>query len=121
MAEVDNELRSVPRIRPFVVPCRIHLEHARLSGYLTDLSPKGARVSCDDGLPARGRSVVIEVRFGGRATFSRLAARVMWVRRTDGGGEAGVCGLSFEGLGAEDKVTLDAVVGEFKRRAALLG
>lgn len=113
------EKRTTPRIAPFVAPCRLVEGERRLPGYLTDLSLKGARVSCDAEPPQPGTTVVVEVRFGHEVRFSHLDAEVKWVKA--GSGEGGhSLGLTFTGVTPEEQQVLESVVGEFGRRASQL-
>lgn len=111
------EKRRIPRIQPFVTPCRVSAGERRLSGYLIDLSPQGARVSTEVPPPASETIVVLEVRLGARAARSRLPGRVKWIQPADDGH---VFGVVFEGLSAEAERALEGVVEEFKKRAAAL-
>ena len=116
-----REKRTVPRIQPFVVPCRVIAGPKILTAYLTDLSQRGARVSSNDPLAAGARSVLIEVRLSRLAPASRLPARVRW--RKSGrrkAGEAAVFGVTFAALGRADQARLRAALLEFRRRAALV-
>jgi hypothetical protein len=113
------EKRKTPRIAPFVVPCRVVDRGHRLSGYLTDLSAQGARVSCGATAPEEGSSVVLEVRLGSGTRHSRLDAEVKWVR-SEGGGTGHVFGLTFAKVSPEQQRMLESVVEEFRRRAAEL-
>lgn len=111
--------RQTPRIEPFVVSCGILHGTRRLSGYLLDLSPRGARVSCGEEPPAIGERVVLEVRFGRSVTRSRLPAEVKWSRARNRSGTY-LFGLTFSGISSEEQRTLDSVVEEFRRRAEAL-
>jgi len=117
-----REKRKTTRIQPFVAPCRVIAGERTLTAYLTDLSPKGARISSDDPLAPGAQSVVLEVRFSRSSPASRLPARVQW-RQTDRrkAGEAAVFGVTFEGIASAERALLVSVVKEFRRRAALLG
>ena len=111
-----KEKRKTPRIQPFVAPCLV-VDHARrIPAYVTDLSPRGARVACDGEPPLVGAAVVIEVRIGRKISRSRLPAVVKWARP----GPRGIhlFGLTFEGVAGEEQRHLEAVVEEFRRRAA---
>ncbi len=111
------EKRRLPRIQPFVAPCRVIAGETRLSGYLIDLSLQGARVSTELPPPASETAVVLEVRLGARVARSRLPGRVKWVRPAADGHMFGVV---FEGLSAEAERAIEAVVEEFRKRAAAL-
>lgn len=111
------EKRRVPRIQPFVAPCRVVVSARRWSGYLIDLSPQGARVSTQAPPPDLEASVVLEVRLVARAARSRLLGRVKWAQPADDGH---VFGVVFEGLSADAERAIGAVVEEFKKRVAAL-
>jgi hypothetical protein len=113
---VAEEKRSTPRIQPFVTPCRFVLAEQRLPGFLTDISRAGARVHTEAAPPAVGALVAVEVRLGQRALPVRLSATVRWVRTSPRGGH--MFGVSFDGIGPDEKRILDGVVAEFERRAA---
>jgi hypothetical protein len=116
-----TEKRKTVRIQPFVAPCRVSAGSRTLTGYLTDLSATGARISSDDPLPATARAVVIEVRLLGAMHASRLPARIRW--RKAGrrkAGEAALFGITFAGLARAQQALLRSVVEEFRRRAALV-
>ena len=110
-----NEQRKTVRIQPFVAPCRVVAKERAVSGYLTDLSDAGARVTCEAEPPAQGAEVTLELRIGRVATRSRLRARVEWARAQESGS---VFGLSFAGLPGEQQAALTAVVAEFRRMAS---
>lgn len=110
-----SEQRKTLRIQPFVAPCRVVTPERALSGYLTDLSEAGARVTCEGEPPAQEEAVTLELRIGRVATRSRLPARVEWVRGQDSGT---MFGLSFAGLSGEPQAALKAVVAEFQRMAS---
>lgn len=110
-----NEQRKTLRIQPFVAPCRVVTKERALSGYLTDLSEAGARVTCDAEPPTQEAAVTLELRIGRVAIRSRLLARVEWVRAQERGS---VFGLSFAGLQGEQQAALQAVVEEFRRMAS---
>jgi PilZ domain-containing protein len=115
-----TEQRKAPRIQPYLAPCRLVHSGRRLAGYVVELGPLGARVSCDDQPPALGEAVVLEVRFSRQAVFSPLPAEIKWSRPPDESGGAHLVGLTFRGVSAEQQRTLDRVLDEFRRRAALL-
>jgi hypothetical protein len=116
----EREKRKTPRIQPFVAPCKVIDGERKFSGYLIDLSTRGARVSSNAPLASGSQEVVIEVRFNRRAPFSRLPARVQWMKPGSKPGEAAVFGVTFEGIGAAGEALLESVVREFQRHAALL-
>jgi hypothetical protein len=117
----SREKRRASRIQPFVVPCRVSTGTRTLTGYLTDISVQGARVSSNDPLAPGVRSVVIDVRFTRTSPASRLSARVRWRklgRRK--AGEAVVFGVTFAGISRADQALLRSALQEFRRRAALV-
>jgi hypothetical protein len=120
MSAPPEEKRRTPRIQPFVAPCQVVAGETRISGYVTELSLEGARVSCDDDPPAADSQVVLEVRLPRQATRSRLNGRVKWARAADEGRRGHVFGVTFEGLGAEEQANVAAVLAEFRRLAAEL-
>jgi hypothetical protein len=110
-----NEKRKTLRLQPFVAPCRVLTGDRGISGYLTDLSEAGARVTCDVEPPGDGSAVTLELRIGRVAARSRLSAQVEWVKAQEGGS---LFGLSFAGLPAGQQNALKAVVAEFRRLAS---
>jgi PilZ domain len=110
-----SEQRKALRIQPFVAPCRVVTEDRAVSGYLTDLSEAGARVTCEAEPPTPEATVTLELRIGRVATRSRLLARVEWARAEESGS---IFGLSFAGLQGEPQAALKAVVAEFRRMAS---
>jgi PilZ domain-containing protein len=116
---MGGEKRQTPRITPFVAPCHVVEGDRRYAGYVTDLSLKGARVSCEAKPPAANAWVVIEVRLGRSPSRSRLRGQVRWVG-LGSGRSAHHFGLSFEGVDEEGQRALAAVLDEFRRRADLL-
>jgi hypothetical protein len=123
VARQRNEVkdkRKTRRIEPYLAPCRIVLGRRRLSGYVTNLSERGARVYCDEPPPLVGQAVALEIRFRARAAFSRLRAQARWVRMASDVTGLHSFGASFRRLSAEEKRTVAAVLHEFRRRAALL-
>lgn len=113
-----NDKRETPRIQPYVAACRVLDRGQRSAGYVMDLSPRGARISCDGPAPILGGPVIIEVRFTRNTPHSLLPGNVRWVKGPEGGGK-GSCsfGMTFEGLTAEQQQVLNAVIDEFRRRA----
>lgn len=120
MPAAHKENRRSARIQPFVCPCSLIEGDKRLSGYLTDLSPEGARISCDAPLLPATEVVTIEVRFSRRGKAARLGGRVEWRSPGTKSGEAMVFGVSFEEAGAEERALIASVVQQFRQRAALL-
>jgi PilZ domain-containing protein len=118
---MGEDKRRTPRIQPFVAPCRVLEEPGPrgLTGYLTDLSPRGAQVATQGLPPVPEVAVVLEVRLGADAAATRLPARVKWVRAAEHG-DWHAFGLVFEAVSPEEQRLLDAVVDDFRRRAAQL-
>jgi len=115
-----GEKRSSPRMQPFVTRCRLRFSGQTMSGYLTDLSVRGARVHVDDEPPGAGTRLDIEVRFRHASRPSRLSAEVKWVRRAgaDRGHRVGVRFLKLEG---DERALLDQIIAEFQAQAARIG
>ena len=63
-------------------------------------------------------AITVEVRMGRQATPVRLPATVRWGKPSRRGGF--VFGMSFEGIGPDEQRILNAVIEEFRRRAAQL-
>ena len=116
MVAVVADKRKTPRIEPYVVPCQLTRPGWRRSGYLTDLSPRGARVALSGEPPRVGSSLTLALRLGRQFARSRLRARVRWVRAGERGSH--VFGLTFSGLTATERGALQAILDEFQRRAA---
>lgn len=91
-----------------------------MTGYLLDVSPKGARVSCNEPLTRGTERLTLEVRFSRRSASSRLPARVQWAQIGTKPGQAAIFGVTFEGASPEELRVLEAVIAEFQRHAALL-
>jgi hypothetical protein len=111
-----KEKRASPRIQPYIVPCVIVKGAKRLPGYLTDLSTRGGRFTCEGTAPAAGTAVYLEFRIGRQVESSRLRAAVKWVRR--GPGEARSVGFRFERIKTTERTAIEDVVDDFRRRAA---
>ena len=92
----------------------------RISGYVTNLSPRGARVYCDELPPRVGQKVALEIRFKERSAATRLISEARWVRMADDPTELHSFGVSFRGISAEERRAVEAVLLEFRRRAAML-
>lgn len=117
----EPEKRRTPRVRPYVVPCRMTLPNGRLlSGYVTDLSPLGAQVSCDGPPPAVGIRVMLEVQPRRGPSWPNLSAEIKWTRPPARANDAPVCGLTFVEVEAAGQTLIEAALEEFRRRAALL-
>lgn len=115
-----SEKRQTPRIQPYVVPCRILDGDRRVNGYITDLSPRGARITCEQEPPAVGHVVTLEVRFARRHGKARLSGRVQWSRPLLHPDKGHDFGLTFEGLQRREQELLEAVVKDFHRQAEQL-
>jgi PilZ domain len=116
-----KEKRTTPRMQPYIVPCLL-IEDAgerRLDGYLTDLSSRGGRVACEGEAPETGAAIALEFRIGRQVEPSRIRAAVKWVRRASRGMRA--VGLRFERVAAAERKALEALVEEFRQRAAEIG
>ncbi|HET8644008.1 MAG TPA: PilZ domain-containing protein [Vicinamibacteria bacterium] len=111
------EKRSVPRVQPFIAPCLLIFGERRVGGYLTDLSPRGAQVSCDEEPPEAGSVITLEVRFTPPTPRCRVPAHVRWTKPAASGHQ---CGLTFEDLGEEDRAILEDVIARVRRLAAQL-
>ncbi len=122
MSEQEGaEKRRVPRVQPYVVPCRVELPNGRvLAGYVTDISPRGAQVSCQGPPPASGIRVTLEVRLRRGPVWPRLPAEVKWTRPPVAPDNNPTCGLTFLDLDAPDQKLLENALEDFFRRAALL-
>lgn len=114
-----SEKRKTPRIQPFVVPCKVLDAERKLAGYLTDLSTRGARVTCEQEPPAVGHVIALDVRFPRRGR-ARLGCRVQWSRPLLHPAKGFDFGVTFEGLGAREQEVLDAVVRDFHEQAEQL-
>ena len=112
----QRDQREIPRIQPFVAPCRWVRGDRRVPGFLTDLSERGCRIHTDEEAPAVGSSLVVEARLGRQATHLRIPATVRWSQVSPRGGFQ--FGTRFEKVDAETQKALEAVVEEFRRRAA---
>jgi hypothetical protein len=99
-----------PSWRPAATPAR--------RAQTSHLSKKGCRVHTDHEPPPAGAALTLEARLGARATHLRIPGTVRWTRPNPRGGF--VFGLSFDGIGPEEQRALDAVIDEFRRRAAAL-
>ena len=115
-----KDKRRTSRIEPYLAPCRVVVGRRQMSGYVTNLSPRGARVYCDDRPPRVGQKVSLEIRFKERAAATRLLAEARWVRAADAAGDAHSFGVSFRGMSATQRKAVEQVLHEFRRRAATL-
>jgi hypothetical protein len=119
--EEDAEKRRTPRVQPYVVPCRLELPNGRiLAGYVLDISPRGAQVSCEGAPPATGIHVTLEIRLRRGPAWPRLPAEVKWTRPPASPEGNPTCGLTFVDLGAPDQKLLEDALEDFFRRAAQL-
>ncbi len=114
---MSEEKRQVPRIQPYVAPCRVLDQARRVSGYVMDLSPTGARITVESEPPAPGAKVVIEVRFARTSPHSLLPGQVRWVKGPEGPKATYTFGMTFQDLTAEQQKVLTSVIQEFRRRA----
>ena len=114
------EKRSVPRVQPFVTPCRVVDGERRFSGYVTDLSSQGAKVSCAVDPPGKGSHVTLEVRLGRGTPFFPFAAAVRWIAPPASGEAAHTFGVAFENVTAEQQARLETALGAFRELAAAL-
>lgn len=115
-----REKRATPRVRPFIVPCRVTAAGRQIQGYVTELSPRGARVSTEAEVPTAGLSVSLEVRIGAREAVGTIEGQVKWVRQAGGCGQWHTFGVTFVGLSPELTAAIEGVVEDFRRRAAQL-
>jgi len=120
MSAPDNDKRTVGRIQPFVVRCRLHHGGQVQVAYLTDLSSRGARVSCDGTPPPVGAGIEIDVRFRGPHGSCRLPAEVKWVAEQGASGSHSV-GVRFTKTTRAVRDVIESVVGEFREKASRLG
>ena len=121
-ASQEPEKRRTPRVQPYVVPCRMELPNGRLlSGYVTDLSPIGAQVSCDGPPPAVGIQVAFEVRLRRGPAWPRLQAEVKWTQPPSRENASPTCGLTFVQVDPADQALLEGALQDFQRHAAQLG
>ena len=114
-----RDKRETPRIQPFVASCHVVDGTRRFAAYVTDLSVKGVRVTCEEAPPRPEAWIVLEVRLGRAGARVRLQGQVRWV----GAGRVGSAhqfGITFQGLDAAGQAAIGEVVEEFRRRAAEL-
>ena len=119
MSESTDDKRATLRIQPFVAPCRVVEEARRFSGYVTDLSVRGAQVTCSPLPSPEGTLVVLEVRLAASTARLSLPGRIQWVRPS-ASGDGHQFGVTFSGLDAASQAGLTAVLEEFQLRAAQL-
>ena len=114
-----RDQRSETRIQPFIVRCRVATPDRPLTAYITDLSPRGARLTLKGSAVAVGTRVELHVRLARAATPMRLRAEVKWVHPPDARGWATV-GVRFVGVSAEARRVIEGVVEEFRGHASRL-
>ncbi len=115
-ADEKRQTRQAQRIQPFVAPCRYVVDDRRLPGFLTDLSERGGRIHTEAEPPAAGPALTVEARLGRQAVPVRIPATVRWTGPAPRGGS--VFGVSFDGIGPDERQVIEGVVEEFRRRAA---
>jgi hypothetical protein len=115
-----KDKRRTHRIEPYLAPCRLVIGRRHLTGYVTNLSPRGARVYCDERPPRVGQKVSLEIRFRERSAATRLPAEARWVRQASDPAGLHSFGARFSGMTPEQRKAVEAVLAEFRRRAALL-
>ena len=111
-----EEKRQTQRIQPFVAPCRYVLGEERFPGFLTDISEKGDASTRRSSPRRSGRPSRWKCGWVARRRLSASPPPSAGRGRRRGGGF--LFGLLFEGVGPEEQKALDAVVDEFRRRAA---
>ncbi len=117
---VAKDKRRTGRIEPYLASCRVIVGRRRLHGYVTNLSPRGARVYCDERPPRIGQKVSLEIRFKERTRATRVPAEARWVRIAADLTGLHSFGASFKGIGPQARKLVESVLQEFRRRAALL-
>lgn len=115
-----KDKRKTRRIEPYLAPCRIVVGRRHLSGYVTNLSVRGARVYTDEKPPRVGQRLTLELRLRARAAKHRLQAEARWVRTASDVTGLHSFGVSFKGLTSLERRTVESVLVEFRERAALL-
>ena len=116
----SKDKRKTRRIEPYLTPCHVVVGRRRLSGYVTNLSVRGARVYSDEKPPRVGQRLTLELRLRRRAAKHRLPAEARWVRTASDATGLHSFGVSFKGLTSEERLTVDSVLVAFRERAALL-
>ncbi len=116
---MSHEKRLSPRLPPFLTPCRLHFPGRALTGYLSDLSTRGARVFLEHELPPVGARLEIEVRFRREPRPTRLSCDVKWARGASGGRQC--VGVRFVELGASERAQIERIIEEFQKQAARVG
>jgi len=115
-----KDKRKTRRIEPYLAPCRIVVGRRHLSGYVTNLSVRGARVYSDEKPPRVGQRLTLELRLRMRVAKHRLRAEARWVRTASDVTGLHSFGVSFKGLTSAERQTVESVLVEFRERAALL-
>ena len=115
-----KDQRKTRRIEPYLAPCHVHVGRRRLSGYVTNLSTRGARVYSDEKAPRTGQAIVVEIRLRPRSAAHRLPALVRWVRTASDITGLHSFGVSFRGLKPEERRTVESVLAAFRKRAEAL-
>ena len=115
-----REKRQASRVQPFVIPCRIVSRSRRLPAHLVDLSVAGARIASEEELPKAGSAITVEVRFGTSVTHLRLPGQVKWVRKAEPPLAGHLAGITFRRLTDRQKLAVEFVLYEFRRRAEAL-
>ncbi len=119
MTAATGDKRATPRIQPFVVPCRVSCDGQTIAAYITDLSPRGARLTCDAEPPGVGKHVEIELRFRRVGERAHVAGEVKWVHPKSREGSF-TLGIRFVSQSAEARDLLERKVAEFRDHAARL-
>jgi hypothetical protein len=119
MSDAPQDKRATPRIQPFVAPCRVVETARRFSGYVTDLSVRGAQVTCSPLPSPEGTVIVLEVRLAGSTARLALPGRIQWVRPS-AGGDSHQFGVTFSGLEEATQRGLENVLEEFQQKASQL-
>lgn len=114
-----RDQRSESRIQPFIVRCRVVTADRPFTAYITDLSPRGARLTLKGSSVAAGMRVELHAHLARAASPSRLKAEVKWVHPPDAEGWATV-GVRFVSLSLEERRVIERVVEEFKGHASRL-
>lgn len=120
MGDAPEDKRATPRIQPFVAACRVVETTRRFSGYITDLSARGAQVSCSPIPSPEGTNLILEVRVSSSAARLLLPGRIQWVRAEAGGEARHQFGVTFSSLDEKSQAGLASVLADFQRRASQL-
>jgi hypothetical protein len=115
-----RDQRAISRIQPFIVRCRVVTAERPLTAYITDLSPRGARLTLKGSSSlAVGLPVELHARLARATTPCRLKAEVKWVHPPDAKGWVAV-GVRFVSVTLEERRVLERVVEEFRGHASRL-